>query len=306
MATVRQCGNRTGGRRQRTGVSLVEVMVCMAVMGLLMSLLLPAVQYSREAARRAQCQNNLHQLAVAMSNHEAEEGRFPGDYAALTWEVHMLPYLDPAFKAELPWVNPSPDYWNNTYPFFKCPTDPLAKGELFMHENSYFICGGANAFRNAADGFSPGFNADGVRARDITDGLSNTVAFSERLVWPEYAGSNVDVSQFPQEWPRLVLDVRGPFSGQTEFVEACHTSARPLVPMRWTGGREFRTSLSPNNSGCDGGVYRALSATSLHTNGVNVLFADGSGRFISNGIDMKLWNALGTRAGNEPLSLSAY
>ncbi len=310
MVTIRVSGNRTGGRQQRTGVSLVEVIVCISIMALLMGMLIPAVQYSRESARRMSCQNNLHQLGVAMANHEAATGRLVGAYGFFDWYEHVLPHLDPTVNPELIFNHTDRKYLSASYPFFKCPSDSRAQGKLQFDQNSYIICDGtiANDFGSfSANGFSPpngGF--DGNRIRDITDGLSNTLAFSERLAVGEYRGTAVDVSGLPQEWVRVLVEGSDPLLNQTAYVDACRTSARPAVPVTWYGERGFKTVLPPNTPSCKWGQYQSATATSLHTNGVNVLFADGSGRFISNEIDSKLWNALGTRAGNETLSLPAY
>src|SRR6478672_125855 len=98
---------------KRNGFTLVELLVVISIIGVLVGLLMPAVQSAREAARRSQCQNNLKQLGLALLNHESQQKRFPagtvrpkvddGDptgMASFGWSSHLLPYLEqkPVYK----------------------------------------------------------------------------------------------------------------------------------------------------------------------------------------------------------------
>ncbi|HVA48629.1 MAG TPA: DUF1559 domain-containing protein [Pirellulales bacterium] len=93
------------GRCRRSAMTLVETLVVISIIGMLMSLLLPAVQASRESARRTQCQNNLHQLSLALAGFESSRGRFPpgrfgGNFGygptsrAWSWGAELLPLLE--------------------------------------------------------------------------------------------------------------------------------------------------------------------------------------------------------------------
>ncbi len=99
-------GLRAFRARRCAGFTLVELLVVIAIIGVLVALLLPAVQAAREAARRSQCGNNLKQIGLAVLNHDSAKGRFPaGSTAASTsidsmnssqWSVDLLPYAEQA------------------------------------------------------------------------------------------------------------------------------------------------------------------------------------------------------------------
>ncbi|MEQ8849190.1 DUF1559 domain-containing protein [Botrimarina sp.] len=124
--------------RMRPAFTLVELLVVIAIIGILVSLLLPAVQAAREAARRTQCQNNVKQIALACQNYASATGRFPdashrlgGEYTTPgTWGylVHLLPYveLQPLYDAldrEVDWTNqPTNLLLETTVTQFQCPS----------------------------------------------------------------------------------------------------------------------------------------------------------------------------------------
>lgn len=316
--------NRHPGRLTRRiatvsrGFTLVETLVSIAVVGILTALLLPAVQSARASARTAQCRNNLHQIGVAVHSHHEQYG-FIDTYHCLH---ELLPFVGEAATYEQ-----IKAYWNavsqgqvtaeTPYPqtspaVYVCPSDPYAirsdrKLSYGVQDGNRCSNTGNGVFVRTGSGFRRQF-------REITDGLSNTALFSERLIFLQWETTTLEDSK--AEPRRTVWDSGKRFiEGQERgFVDHCRALTRDKMfqlGTRYNGDTlgsaepQYKHILGPNewnysNSGEP--QSGSINASSFHSGGVHVLLADGSVRFVANQIDLQVWWALGSIAGNDSIS----
>ena len=208
----------TGIWRRRRAFTLVELLVVIAIIGILVALLLPAIQAAREAARRTQCNNNAKQIGVALHNyHDVYKSfvymkggtngyenatRFDGNYNRRSGIISLLPFLeqgqlydaiqagDPTTTPPVPPGGAGPwSAWtgyNQTIAPLRCPTDPginAARGVCsyaFCHGDYLGVDAATGRDSNDGNGLFAAYDTYGFR--DVLDGSSNTIAFSERVM----------------------------------------------------------------------------------------------------------------------------
>ena len=306
------------------GFTLVELLATLAIIGVLVAIAVPAVQAVRESARRTQCLNKLHQLALASQNFISSSGHYP----TAMWTVELLPLMES--KEYLESVV-QPDQEIQQLPLLKCPSDGLDPPTKTMAFTSYL--GNSGIWWRRSTGFDgvvviklPA-SIDGrtswVSESDVRDGTSNTALFSEALI-------------FGPGRLRTVWTTPGPRYNENELedlVAVCQSIPTDPEQAGWLGadmkGKAFvgtNGGTGPNGPGGGGniaigilltlynhamtpqqpscyngtGVFGALStATSGHGAVVNVAFCDGHTQSISSGIDQTAWRALGSRAGSD-------
>ncbi len=318
-------------RERAGGFTLIEVLVVIAVVGLLVALLIPAAQSAREAARRAQCANNLRQLGLALNSFAKDHGEFPLGNSMEGYSPHayLMPYVEQSslyhainFKSpSIMSMNQDSVNWtvySTKLSIFSCPTDrnrPQEGGGL----TNYAGNGGYGHQDIPNNGTFPHQSLVGklktVGFADIRDGVGQTMAFTE---WCLPATNSM--SPVPDRLS-LTFDA-GDFAAPGElekFVTACR-AMDPLTGKKCSGkfanwmigGMGFsllNATLRPNENSClNGGSLSlgAYSAGSRHRSGVNVVFVDGHVRFIKESVSQAIWRALSTRSGNDLISDDSY
>jgi prepilin-type N-terminal cleavage/methylation domain-containing protein/prepilin-type processing-associated H-X9-DG protein len=324
----------------RKAFTLIELLVVVAIIGVLIGLLLPAVQKAREAANRTSCTNNLKQLGLAMSNFESTNGHLPSgspqvykdQSGYLSPQVQLLMYLeqDNTYKRfDLnagPFDEPNITAATAKPKIFLCPTDPLQGMDSIMGWTNYHAnCGSWVHARNWDGVFGPDYATTGsappllgVRIAEILDGTSNTAAFAE------VANGFGDDTASPRDKHRDCFEY-GTMSSTDLSVARAAFLAKDWQTAGFAGGwnppwryrgypwsegtvwRGWYNHLLPPNSACwrpnDDWWQLVTPASSFHPGGVNVLLCDGSVRFVGDSVDPDTWLAAGTRNGGETLSL---
>lgn len=346
-------------QRKRAGFTLVELLVVIAIIGILVALLLPAVQAAREAARRMQCSNNLKQIATAFHTYHDNHKAFP---ISNGWCVNTSSWTRPMFTDKvriLPYIERGPEWdkldksngdvysggWgprgsaaslSGRIPTFLCPSNPNELGNGLANF-TYAINngtshdpphrgGGGSPFRgdgnhngaaaylqgghNRSTGVGPGggVNDTVVKIGGITDGTAHTALYSEFVIINEALGGQQNK---PLEIRQQVWTWAG--GNNTERMrQSCRNagwSGRRDRGGSWSWGfigfgSNYVHTMLPNEKACQsytGDWYGSslMSASSEHSNGVNMAFCDGAVRFITADIAPEPYWAAGTRAGGE-------
>jgi prepilin-type N-terminal cleavage/methylation domain-containing protein/prepilin-type processing-associated H-X9-DG protein len=336
--------NSVPQRSRRFGFTLVELLVVIAIIGVLVALLLPAVQSAREASRRISCSNNIKQLGLALTNYHDTFLSYPcgsmqdsptfGPSALF----FLLPYIEQNSIASMYDTGQTSGAGvssaNNELAaairpkVFICPSEANKRPDTVLGWSNYHSNYGSHVINPSGkrfDGpFCPCFDAGGatkrraVRMAEVTDGTSNTSAIGEVCNGPPTA-NRIDkrtdcfekTGSVPTDHPSLRSLLMGT-NWQTAVTAGQPGWGQPIWRWRgypWREGSIWRTGynhLLPPNAACwrvNADWWQlATPPTSFHTNGVNLVFCDGSVRFANDNVDGNAFDALGSRDGGEATS----
>jgi hypothetical protein len=263
---------------------------------------LPAVQQARESARRAACKNNIRQIGLALHNYESTHTIFPigalgttGNVAVgnplTTWQTLILPYVEQANVHSQYNFNVRFDDASNAavvnkiLPVYLCPSQPATGLVNNLYGPSHFG-GNAGTIPGTPDGILYPMSA--IRIADIQDGTSSTLAAGELAY---------DIGG----WARGAINSGGGGGGGGGGGSGQGFSR---AVMRWwkAAASCARAGINPPVTTCSSSTERSFQFSSMHVGGCHFVLADGSARFISENIDLQLFNYLLTRSGGEAIS----
>jgi prepilin-type N-terminal cleavage/methylation domain-containing protein len=320
-------------RPQRSGFTLVELLVVIAIIGVLIALLLPAVQAAREAARRSSCTNNLKQIVLAMHNHEGSLRMLPyskRDAAPQrSWAPDLLPYLEQANMVSGAHYDLNQNWWRSTtyatppvaipnadtvkkaLSVFTCPSTPnpgrlQSKVETPPEQNKvgacgdYFVPEGVNAAINnelaPADRLPTGDLRGALRKYPERNAFAAiTDGTSNTILVAECAGRE-DVWRGRTMKPAMADKSRPDCARARGGAWATNDNPYEIgARVEWcTGAAAIPGPMAINNSNEYGHLFY-----SFHTGGANFGIADGSVRYLSESTNLRLLAVLVTRSGGE-------
>jgi prepilin-type N-terminal cleavage/methylation domain-containing protein len=314
----------TRARRGAEGFTLVELLVVIAIIGILVALLLPAVQAAREAARGTSCSNKLKQFGLALQNYHDTHKQFPfgsmgvnPENGLYNWPAGKRPNRTPFCVYLFPYIEETAKYDLYEFDFagiaqtagtvmgqrleiWTCPSDTpelstsCGGGNLIETKGNYGVNWGYNSYwfpgpEGVARPAAPFYLSFGARIAQISDGTSNTLAMMEMLQAPSLAGTPCD------RRGRIWNEDSGCYQIMTK------NTPNSAAPDNGRCVDRPEIGLPCINSGMGAGArdHQFLTARSRHPGGVRTLMCDASVHFVSDGIDAYTWKALSTMSGSE-------
>ena len=292
----------------KKGFTLIELLVSLFVIALLVALLIPAVLSARASGKKIACVNNMRQIAIGMSIYESNNRSYPSSIGLYSPFVRMLPFVEKndiynTINFSINKKNFATTLLNMTIVAFLCPSDSgqMPNGGM----TNYTLNAGGSTI--GAGPFSWRPDLPYVGAQNISDGLATTALVSEWL-----RGTNLENIEklraiYGTEIPQVRKD------NYSIFIEECKHADSKLIKRAsilkggtWVrpgfGLNFYNHVLTPNLNSCLNGTLTAegaWTASSLHDNSINVVFADSHVSTIKVSIGSSVWRSLGTISGSE-------
>jgi prepilin-type N-terminal cleavage/methylation domain-containing protein/prepilin-type processing-associated H-X9-DG protein len=297
------------------GFTLVELLVVIAIIGVLVALLLPAIQAARESARRTQCANHLKQIGIGMHGYLVDHQTFPPGYVSSVqpdhddggpgwaWGPALMPYIEETqlydeVDVTLSLRDPKvATLITTSVPLFICPSDSMFEPVIDIPSKSstrplcrmaagnYVASAGTvrPTCKVCRDYFDGVFGRNrAIRPEELLDGLSKTLAIGERA----------------SRWSRAVVWGVSPNSKVLDNQRPGRFAAGPAYVLGTTFHKGFNIELASDQMEHGTEDTYAESFGSLHPGGAHFLFCDGGVRFVYDDADPSIMNALSTRDGN--------
>ena len=306
------------GSNNRIAFTLVELLVVIAIIGILIGMLLPAVQSVREAARRTACANKVRQIGLSLHLHHDSQERFPSGWDNLgwTWPCWILPFIEQQNLAQTlvasefgdgAWTGSTPNTAAAATPIalFRCPTSPVIENIDYNNivdraPSDYRGSAGSQATSDDASTAIPNtlslenrkldgilFGCSQIRFRDVTDGLSNTICLAESLTDPFFVRNGQGMDHWVLGSPQADPYSCDQGTAGTEFSEVVGTGY-------------YRMNLRLREPG-QTGYAMEMSFGSYHPGGMYVGFGDNSVRFVQESVELSVYTSLFSRDGGEPV-----
>ena len=316
--------NRLRANGSRQGFTLVELLVVIAIIGILVALLLPAVQSARESSRRTRCVNNQKQIVLGLHNHHDTKLLFPhgtynlidstgstplpynGKYDRRCWAHELWPFIEhePLYADFVKWMEAGNSalgfpQLQTIIPTLYCASDPISPKTVTFwggigtpHQGfsgNYVVCASSDYFNRTSANDSLDLNGifyanSKTRLADVTDGTSHTAIVSEIIHSPDTTG-------------HMILGrYHNPAHSGVSFSTRLPPNTKIADRYNWCHGTPIKRAPCIYV-----GTDMFVLPRSWHMNGVNMGLADGSVRFIADNIDPAVFKATGSRNGAESI-----
>ncbi len=298
--------------------TLVEVLVVIFIIAIIVAFTIPAVLAARESARRAQCLNNMKQIALAINSHLDQKGYYPREENTYSAFLFLLPYLDqtplfnsfnltqPRFRT---WSSSGANYtsFGVKVSVFDCPSDGMPTGDYGPASYGGNLGTGTGPYGRPTNGpFASSSIDPKIRDSMIRDGLSNTVAVSEFCRTQGYPRATRDSHAVfelrpyePKQFDTMIQDCLAVDINQQPLSYDYRGACWGFSDLSNTS---YDHNISPNGHTCaprGGSLSGVWTASSYHPGGVNASHLDGHVSFVKDMISLPAWRAIGTMNGGE-------